>query len=297
MSTGTVRTTASPAGLVRDLALLFKVRTVLLLLLAAVAGAFLAAGGAPDLSTLGVLLLAGGITAAGASALNEYLERHLDGKMHRTERRPLVTGTLAPSGWLLALALAMTTLPALLVLPGYPDLALFLILGAMIYVGVYTIWLKTRTPLNIVIGGAAGSCAVLSGGAALHAWADPGVLALALLVFFWTPIHFWALAIVYRDDYARAGVPMLPVVTTTRRAALWILLHAVVVGALGISLARHPGLGVAYLVPTCAATALLLWLGWRLVASPSTLRAWRLFYASNLYLALILFAVCLAPAL
>jgi protoheme IX farnesyltransferase len=297
MSTETARMAASAVGRVRDLVMLFKLRIVLLLLFAAVAGAFLAAEGAPDGSALGVLLLAGGTTAAGASALNEYLERHRDGKMRRTERRPLVTGTLAPSGWLLALALGMTILPAVLVLPAHPDLALFLILGAIIYVGVYTLWLKARTPLNIVIGGAAGSCAVLSGGAALHGWADPGVLALALLVFFWTPIHFWALAIVYRDDYARGGVPMLPVVTTVRRAAVWSLLHGMAAGALGIGLVLHPGLGVAYLVPACAATALLLWQACVLVAWPSTRHAWHLFHSSNLYLALILLAVCLTPAL
>ena len=121
------------------------------------------------------------------------------------------------------------------VLPANPALALFLTLGAIIYIGVYTLWLKPRSPLNVVIGGAAGSCAVLSGGAAVGAWSDPGVLALALLVFFWSPTHFWSLALACREDYERAGTPMLPVVTTARRAATWGLIHAMASGVAGLA--------------------------------------------------------------
>jgi len=278
---------------VRAFVVLFKLRIVALLLLAAVAGAFLGAEGWPGASTLLVLVTTGGLTAAGASALNEYLEQESDALMRRTRKRPLVTGAIPGPDWVPALGTVMVVVPALFVLPRNPALAGFLLLGAAIYVGVYTLWLKPRTPLNIVIGGAAGSCAVLSGGAGAGAWADPGVLLLALLVFFWTPIHFWSLALTYREDYARAGVPMLPVVTTARRAAVWALVHGVAAGLTGLLLTRHPALGHLYLVAVLAATAFLVARGLHLVLRPSKGAAWRLFHASNLYLAIVLLAVCL----
>ncbi len=283
-------------SLLRMLAVLFKLRIVALLLFAAVAGAFLGAGGWPGTDALVLLLITGGMAAAGASALNQYLEREADGRMGRTRDRPLVTGAIRRPGWVAMLGTALVLAPTLAVLPTKPALAFFLSGGALIYVGVYTIWLKPRTSLNIVIGGAAGSFAVLSGGAAAGAWTEPGVLALALVVFLWTPIHFWSLALVYREDYARAGVPMLPVTTTPRRAAFWSLIHGVATGLTGLILALHPALGLLYLVPVVLATAYLVGEGWRLLISPSGRRAWRVFHASNLYLALVLLAICVDAA-
>jgi protoheme IX farnesyltransferase len=279
-------------SMVRALVVLFKLRIVMLLLFAAMGGAFLGAGGWPGGGSLTLVLVTGGLAAAGASALNEYLERKADQRMRRTRHRPLAAGTIQGTVWVPALAVTMIVVPSLVVLTSYPALAFFLMMGAVIYVGVYTLWLKPRTPLNIVIGGAAGSCAVLSGGAAVGAWSDPGVLALALLVFLWTPIHFWSLALVYRDDYARVGVPMLPVVTTPHRAASWGLLHGVGAGVTGLALIFRPGIGVVYLVPALIVTLYLLGQGMRLVIQPSVRRAWRLFHASNLYLAVILLAIC-----
>jgi protoheme IX farnesyltransferase len=297
MLQGQVRTKSIAGHLIADLAVLFKVRIVLLLLLSAVAAAMIASRGHPSAASLGLLMLAGGTTAAGASALNEYLERDRDALMRRTQRRPLVQGTLPAPVLVPYVAAAMILLPPLLIMRGNPALACFLLAGAATYVGVYTIWLKPRTPANIVIGGAAGSFAVLSGGAAVHAWTDPGVLLLAALLFFWTPIHFWALALVYREDYARAGVPMLPVVSGARTSALWGLLHGLAAGAAGIALAFHPAMGLVYLVPACLATTALIWQGVRLVIVPAKRRAWTLFHTSNLYLAAILLAACLAAAL
>jgi protoheme IX farnesyltransferase len=283
----------SISGRVATLVALFKLRVVLLLLLAAVAGAFLGAGGWPGMESLTVLLVAGGLTAAGASAINEYIEFKIDAQMQRTRRRPLVSGAIARSGWVLVLGGAMAIAPALAVLPSNPTLSLFLLLGAVIYVGIYTLWLKPRTPLNIVIGGMAGSCTVLSGGAAVGAWADPGVLGLALLVFLWTPIHFWSLALVHRDDYEGAGVPMLPVRTSPRRAALWGMLHGLVGGLIGQVLVLHPSLGLLYLVPVAPATLCFWWASIRLVIQPTERRAWLVFHISNFYLALVLLFVCL----
>lgn len=140
----------------RMLAVLFKLRIVALLLLAAAAGAFLGAGGWPGWSNLLVLLATGGMAAAGASALNQYLEREADGQMGRTRRRPLVTGAITHPAWVPWAGGALILLPSIAVLPANPALSFFLVLGALIYVGIYTLWLKPRTLLNIVIGGVAG---------------------------------------------------------------------------------------------------------------------------------------------
>ncbi len=276
---------------------LFKLRIVALLLLAALAGAFLASAGRPGWQEIVVLLLAGTASAGGASALNEYLERDRDAVMQRTRRRrPLATGAAHPRTALIG-GITMVAAAVLLTLPFNPALSFFLFLGAFIYVVVYTIWLKPRTSLNIVVGGLAGSCAVLSGSAAVGRWADPAALMLALLLFFWTPIHFWSLALLYRDAYAQAGLPMLPVKVSRRAAAGWGLAHGVGVGAAALLLAvLRPDLGPVYLVPALAMTALLLARGGLLVSDPSTRNAWRVFHTSNFYLLMILLATCVASA-
>jgi protoheme IX farnesyltransferase len=283
--------------LLKDLMVLFKLRIVILLLLAALAGAFLGAHGWPGAGPLLLVLITGGLAAMGASAWNQHLERERDALMTRTRRRPLVTGALLRPAWVPYVATAMIVVPVIGVLPFNPGLAFFLALGAFIYVVIYTIWLKPRTNLNIVIGGAAGSAAVFSGGAAVGTWNDPGVIALAILLFFWTPIHFWALALVYREDYVRANVPMLPVTTTSRVAAFWGLMHGLGAGAAGLVLAFRPDLGPVYTIPVVIATAVLLWQGVALVGDPSKRRAYRLFHTSNLYLAVVLLAVMLGEAL
>lgn len=289
---------ASPAAshprtfLWKSLLVLFKARTVMLLLFAALGGAFLAAGGWPGVGNLLLLLGTGGLAAAGASAINQYLEKELDARMERTRHRPLVTESISRPGWVPYVGALMILLPSLAVLPFKPALAAFLLLGAVIYVGVYTVWLKPRTPLNIVVGGAAGSAAVLSGSAAAGAWNDPGAVVLALLVFLWTPTHFWSLAIAYRDDYARGGFPMLPVHTTPRAAAWWVVLHTSAAALAAASLATHPALTWLYLLPVGLATAGLLALSGRLIAAPNRSRALALFHASNLYLAVVLLMIC-----
>ncbi|NDJ84699.1 MAG: protoheme IX farnesyltransferase [Chloroflexi bacterium] len=273
---------------------LFKLRIVTLLLFAATGGAFLAAGGRPALTDLAILFATGGLAAAGASALNQYMERERDAAMDRTRGRPLATGMIEHPDWVLWLAVAMIMLPVVAVWPFNPPLGLFLLLGAIIYVFVYTAWLKPRTVLNIVIGGAAGSCAVLSGGAAVGAWNDPGVLALAAIVFLWTPTHFWALAIYYRDDYAAAGVPMLPVKASVRMAAVWALIHAVAVVVLTVALAAHTALGWFYFVPALLASIYFLKDSIRLIFVPLREQAIRLFLSSNIYLTLVLVFICVS---
>ena len=277
----------------QSLMILFKVRIVFLLLFAAIGGAFLGARGWPGAGTLTLLIVTGGLAASGASALNEYLERDRDALMARTrQRRPLVNGAIARPGWVPYVAAMMILLPSMAVLPSNPVMSFFLLLGAIIYVGVYTLWLKPRSVLNIVIGGAAGSAAVLSGSAAAGAWNDSGALALALMLFFWTPTHFWSLAIVYRDDYTRGGFPMLPAQTTPRRAALWVMVHTVPTALAALLLTGHPTLGWVYFAPVGLATVDILARNIRLLTKPTAKHAFELFKASNLYLALVLLMIC-----
>jgi protoheme IX farnesyltransferase len=183
-------------------------------------------------------------------------------------------------------------IPVLALLPFNLPLAAFLLAGAIIYIVIYTLWLKPRTPLNIVVGGAAGSAAVLSGSAAAGHWNDPGAMALALLVFVWTPTHFWSLSIAYRDDYARGGFPMLPVQTTPRAAAGWVLLHTAAAALGALVLAARPALGWLYLAPVALAITGLLVLALRLIARPDKARALALFHASNLFLGLLMLLIC-----
>jgi protoheme IX farnesyltransferase len=279
-------------SLLKTLLVLFKFRIVTLLLFAAVGGAFLGAGGWPGGDRLALLLVTGGLAASGASALNQYLEKDSDALMTRTRSRPLVTGSIPRPGWVPYVASLMILLPSLAVSPFNPPLAFFLLLGAAIYVGIYTIWLKPRTLLNVVIGGAAGSAAVLSGSAAAGAWNDPGAVVLALLVFLWTPAHFWSLAIVYRNDYMRGGVPMLPTQAGPRHSTFWVLVHTGATALAALMLAAHPALGWIYFIPVAVATIDLMVRNIQLLIHPQGKQALSLFKASNLYLMLVLLMIC-----
>ncbi len=264
---------------------LFKLRVVMLLLWEALAGALLAAARWQGLGRdLLVLLVSGLLAAGGASALNEYIEQDLDRQMRRTQSRPLPSGQVP--GWvalwsgLFALALGVG-----LAFWYRPALGVFVAAGAFIYVVVYTLGLKRRSVVNIVIGGAAGSCAVLSGAAAVGNWSSPPAWILAALVFLWTPVHFWALALVYREDYRKAGFPMLPAVASVRTTLFWIWVHAVAMTFAALALAPWMRFQAIYVV---VVLALSLWMAYALIRlgrQPTRERAFRAFMTSNLYLA------------
>jgi heme o synthase len=292
----TRRDVQTGAPLVKSLLVLFKVRVVVLLLVAAVGGAFVAAGRWPGAGDLALLAVVGGLAASGASAINQYVERDLDARMERTRQRPLAAASWPRTRWVPYAGAALILLPALAALPFKPALSAFVLLGAVIYIWVYTVWLKRRTPLNIVIGGLAGSAAVLSGSAAVEAWNDSGALVLAALVFLWTPTHFWSLALAYRDDYARGGFPMLPVQTAPRAAAGWIVLHAGGASLAALALAVLPVLGWIYAAPVMLATVAYLALSIRLIFRPGKQQALALFHTSNLYLALVMCMICVDVA-
>ncbi len=276
---------------------LFKIRIVGLLLFAGAGGAFIAAGGWPGFTPLLLMTLTGGLAAMGASALNQYYEQDADAAMKRTRRRPLVSGAVARPTWIPGVALALILVPSLAAYPFNPPLAVWSLAGAVIYAGVYTVWLKPRTVLNIVLGGLAGTCAVLCGGAAVGQWAHPGVVTLGLLVFLWTPTHFWSLAIMCRDDYARVNVPMLPVRASLGSSAWWVALHAVGTGLAALALGALPALGLLYVVPVALLTLDLLRRCLQLIHEPTSARARALFMASNWYLMGVLLLICIAAVL
>ena len=205
---------ASPAARApgwRDYVDLTKPFITLLIVAVAVAGYFVALPNRIDPGRLVLLVICGAAASGGAATLNHYFDRDLDARMRRTRGRPLPTERIAPEGRVLAIGLALSVL-------GIGGAAVFLnlltgfsiLLGSITYVLVYTVWLKRRTSWNIVIGGFAGSAPALAGSAAaVGHWTD-GALALALLVFLWTPPHFWSLALMLREDYRAVGLPMLP---------------------------------------------------------------------------------------
>ena len=280
---------------IKAFASLFKLRIVMLLLISALAGAILGAGGWPGGWSLTLLIITGGLSAAGASAVNQYLERERDARMARTRKRALPAGLIQKPVWVLIIGGGMVVFALILSAIFNPVLAISNALGAIIYIGVYTIWLKPRTILNIVIGGAAGSMAVISGGAAAGAWNEPGVLVLAILVFAWTPTHFWSLAMAYRKDYANAGFPMLPNKITMRQAAWWVAAHTVTTGFVALVLGFHPVLGVGYLIPVSLITLQFQRLTVQLLRNPKGSTAFRLFKFSNIYLGIVQLIVIFLP--
>jgi protoheme IX farnesyltransferase len=269
---------------------LFKLRVVSLLLMAAVGGAFLGAQGWPGMTDLAILLLTGGMAAAGSSSLNQYWEREKDKKMSRTRHRPLPTGVIEQR-WVPIVGLALIFVPSLAVLPFNPWLTFWLLFGAFIYVVVYTIWLKPRTLLNVVIGGAAGSAAVMSGGAAVFNWDNSAVIVLALVLFVWSPCHFWSLAIMYRDDYERADVPMLPTKVSPKQGGWWVLSHTIPTVIGSILLTLTPSLGWLYFIPTLLVSADLVRRNIHLIREPSTQNARSFFMGSNYFLTVLLAAI------
>jgi heme o synthase len=284
--------TRDSRSILNMLVVLFKLRIVFLLVVAATGGTFIAAGDWPGWNVLLLTWITGGMAAAGSSALNQYWERRSDATMVRTSHRPLVTGEIADPRWVPVAGLLLILIPSLAVLPFNPALTFFLLAGAFIYVVIYTIWLKPRTLLNVVIGGAAGSAAVLSGSAAAGLWNAPGALLLAFILFFWSPFHFWSLALIYRDEYKKADFPMLPAKTSPRSASWWIALHAAVTGIAGLTLAALPFLGWAYFIPVLLVTGSLFWQTVKLIHNPSPRNARGVFLSSNFYLLVLLVAIC-----
>lgn len=244
--------------MLRNVLNLFKLRIGVAIAIAALAGFAVERGASPAGWQVAALIAAVLVASAAAGAFNQYVESDLDVRMKRTCNRPFVTGALPhhPAWlWLIGAMIAAAVLAA--TLAASPLAALYVFLGAFTYGVVYTVWLKRRTWWNIVIGGLAGSFAVLAGAAAVSPVPGPESLALAVVLFLWTPPHFWSLAIACREDYAAAGVPMLPVVVGEARAARAIFTGAaLLVGASLVPAAF--GLGWIYLAAALSGGAWFL---------------------------------------
>ena len=263
---------------------LTKPRIVVLLLITTLPAMFLAHEGVPALWLMAATLIGGSLSAMGANAANMVLDRDIDKIMRRTLHRPLPAGSVsARSAALLAVGLEAAAAAVLVVWVNVLSAALALGAAAF-YIVIYTLWLKRRSPSNIVIGGAAGAVPPLVGWAAVENSLGWAPVLLFAIVFFWTPPHFWALAVRYRDDYKAAGVPMLPVVASLRSVANRILVYTLVVVALSLVFAPVAGMTVFYFL--CAAV-----LGVAFIAFAAGVRrmlteehAMRLFFFSMLYL-------------
>ena len=291
-------TTLKPAGrsmgqMTRDVVSLFKLRIGVLIMITALVGMAVSPGPAPGLAQVLVLALSVLVASASAGAFNQYVEHESDRLMARTRKRAFATGALPHHpAWLalMAVLLAGAVAAAWLVLNAAA--ALYVFLGAFFYGVVYTLWLKRRTALNIVIGGLAGSFAVLAGAAAIDPGLGPLPVLLALVLFLWTPPHFWSLAIANKTDYADAGVPMLPVVVGTERAAR-IVLGSTVALFVASLLPLGFGAGPVYAVGALVGGLHFVHKSWLLVRQPSRSTAMGSFFASLIQLSLLLVAACI----
>ncbi|MDA4124455.1 MAG: heme o synthase [Thaumarchaeota archaeon] len=274
----------------RDYARLTKPKIIPLLLLVALASSTIASKSIPPPITLVGLLVAGTLSSAGALALNSYLEMDLDAKMRRTRNRPLPTHRIEDRTRALLFALSLLIigiLVAYLTLNLYATL--FIALGALVYIPIYTMWLKPRTSWNIVLGGFAGSCAALAGWYAITN-ANPWVAwTLAALVFVWTPSHFWSLAVITEEDYSSAGIPMLPSVVGEKKAARYIVANTLLL--IPVSLFFSPYFnGIGFMVYVLGASIFdisILATDIKLLLAPTKENAWLAFKFSSPYLAFI----------
>ena len=278
-----------------DLLTLTKPKVQTLLLFTTVTTMLVA--GEPSLGLVALTCLGGALSAGGAGAINHYLDRDLDAVMRRTSDRPIPSGRV-PAGWALAYGIALGAASFVLLAATVNLLAAVLALAGLLgYVSVYTLWLKRRTHQNIVIGGAAGAMPPLVAWAATTGTVGADALYLFAVVFFWTPPHFWSLSLLMKDEYARAGVPMLPVVRGETETRWQILLYTVVLVAwTGLPLlvpALH--LGPLYLAAAGALGGAFIVLAERLRRRADRQSALRAYLYSLAYLAL-LFAAAVADA-
>jgi protoheme IX farnesyltransferase len=280
---------------------LMKPRIIELLLITTIPVMFLAEGGVPHLWLIVATVVGGTLSAGAANTLNCYIDRDIDAVMHRTSRRPLVTGTVSPAGALVfgvALTVASTLWLGLLVNWLSAGLALAALL---FYVFGYTLLLKRRTAQNIVWGGAAGCMPVLIGWSAVTGTVSWSAFILFLVIFFWTPPHYWPLSMRYRDDYATAHVPMLPVVQRFVVVARQIVLYSWAMVLTSLALVPVQRMGWLYAVAAVVSGVLFLAEAHRLLAkakagaAETVLKPMRLFHFSITYLTILFVGVALDP--
>tara|TARA_Y100001949_G_scaffold74266_1_gene63101 strand:+ start:337 stop:1236 length:900 start_codon:yes stop_codon:yes gene_type:complete len=273
--------------LLGDFLALTKPRVMSLLLVSAIAGAFLGAQSMPSFKIIVAVLIGGALASGGAASLNMAYESELDQKMGRTKNRPVAEGRISfNTAILFGIALNVGSFVILALMTNILAAALAIV-GTVLYFGLYTVILKRTTTQNIVIGGAAGAVPPLVGYAASAGTIDLSAWYLFVIIFFWTPPHFWALAIMIKDDYARANIPMLPVVMGVKHTTKQILLYTAVLSVLTIlfGFVSQP-LGWIYTIGSGSLNCILIWYAYRLMKDPDRPAATKLYKYSLLYLAL-----------
>ena len=279
-----------------------KPRIVVLLVITAVTSMYAASklvDGAPELDYWLYLhiIIAGALASAGSSALNHYYDRDIDPKMKRTSTRPIPSGRMAASHVLIY----GFVVSCVSVIYGFfflnPVTAFFIAVGIFSYVIIYTVWLKRRNSSNIVIGGIAGSAAAWAGWAAATGSMDLLGLLVGFLVFVWTPSHFWCLAMKIKDEYAQAGVPMLPVVIGMQKTSKFILGNTIILIPYSLILSFIPdGMGIVYTVIALISGGMMLVYHYRLTKNPTSEFAWKAYKVTAPYLTIIFVAVALDAA-
>ncbi|MFM7213143.1 MAG: heme o synthase [Actinomycetota bacterium] len=276
-----------------------KPRIIELLLVTTLPTMFLAAGGWPRLSTAVAVVVGGALAAAGANTLNSVYDRDIDAVMRRTAHRPMVSGVISPRA---GIAWGVTlSVGSVIVLAVFTNLlaAALAIVAIVFYVFGYTMWLKRRTPQNIVWGGAAGCMPVLIAWAAVTGSLTWAPLVLFFIIFLWTPPHYWPLSLRYRDDYAQARVPMLPVVADQRVVARQIVVYSWLMVAASLALIPLAPMGWVYVGAAVVLGVIFLAEAYALRArvnrASDDLRPMRLFHWSITYLALLFLAVAVDP--
>jgi protoheme IX farnesyltransferase len=283
---------ARPPSLLQDLVTLTKPRIISLLLVTTVAPMFITDRGIPPLSLVLWVILGGYLMAGGANAINMWFDRDIDTRMTRTRLRPIPSGRIAPAVGL-AFGIGLGAIAFAIFYQLVNPLSAWLALGGLLfYVLVYTMWLKRSTAQNIVIGGAAGAFPPLVGWASVTGTLDLAAIYLFAIIFYWTPPHFWALALMKQGDYARAGIPMMPVAHGERRTKVEMLLYTVFLLPLTVLPAFFGALGWFYLAAALLLGARLLWYCVQLLRETGvTPTAWRMYRYSLLYLALLFVAM------
>lgn len=271
---------------------LFKLRISLLITFSAVVSLISTSSGDISIKNALLLIIVTMMASAGASAFNHYFDMDIDSVMERTRKRPIPSGIINDSKKTLFISVILFVTSILLSFKAINYMvALHLFLGAVVYAVVYTVWLKRRTWLNIIIGGSAGSFAVLAGGASATPELCMPPLLLATIMFFWTPSHFWSFAIVHREDYEKAGIPMLPVVIGNLRTTRYILLNTILLVISSFLPSVFGYLGIFYTIVAVAVGVFFLTRNIQLLFETSKDMALKNFKASMIYLGVLLSAV------
>ena len=271
---------------------LLKPRSATLNALSALMGVFLAAGSSIPWSTASISIISVWLVAAGSGAVNSYFDRDIDKVMHRTSRRPLPFGIIEPAEKALYTGVALIIIGLLISVVWLNLLTtLFITSGAAIYIFVYTMWLKRRTPWSVVIGGLAGSCALLAGWFSVTTSFGLSPLLFSIFIFLWTPGHFWGLAIRTKDDSERANIPTLATVSGERLASKWAALSNIAVVPLSIIPYALGILGEIYLFISLIIGLIVLIPNIRLYFVPTVQTAWTVFRISSPYLVIVYLAV------